>query len=495
MEEIIKFTNIFILSSTEPFEISMICEKALSLMSQNQHVVVIDCISDAEKPKNFYFAEKYSLYKFQSLKKLLIKNDINLINLPRNPQIMHSHNNQLNALAKKAAHMELIAIKRDLNPCEICHAEQKKQMIDSYIDTYTRFQNLLTEFNVECIYIYNGRFLIGNACWNAASANKLKIRFLEQISMNKPDKFWVFEEPVHSISYRAKVIKNFIKEQFENEYANYFNIGIEWYLNRISGKGQSFTSKQNLEYYRKTPEQCIVSFFTSSEDELILLGLEDPAWGDQKSIIVQLAQLFANLGNINFVIRIHPNTNHKSSTEILKWKKFKKYLENNFSFVEVIDPLSKVNTYSLIKQSNLVVTNGSTVNLEAAFLNIPNVLIGNGLYKDMEIAYTPKDCNEFSLNLTNYMKNDKNNYFYKNAIKTATFLNYGGLPYKFVMVNPQVNDIRLFDSSINNSKIYSLALTFDKTFLKFKAKLSHAPWHKRRSEEFLAQQFNYFTKI
>jgi hypothetical protein len=300
--------------------------------------------------------------------------------------------------------------------------------------------------------------------------------------MNKPDKFWEFEEPVHSTSYRAKVINNFIEEQFENKFEKYLNTGTAWYINRIQGTGQSFTSKQNLEFDNKNPKQTLVSYFTSSEDELTLLGLGDPAWGDQKSIIVKMAKLFANLGDINFVIRIHPNTNHKSSNEILRWKKFKRYLESSFSFIEVIDSLSKVNTYSLIKQSSLVITAGSTVNLEAAFLKIPNVLIGNGLYQDMEIAYMPKNYKEFSLNFNKYIENNKSVYFYVNAIKTAAFLNNGGLSFNFVTINPQGNHIRLFETTISNSKIYSLALTFDKMYLKVKNLLFHILWHKRKIE-------------
>ena len=107
---------------------------------------------------------------------------------------------------------------------------------------------------------------------------------------------------------------------------------------------------------------------------------------------------------MNFVIRIHPNTDYKSSAEILRWKNFQKYLENKFNFIEVIDSSSKVNTYSLIKKSNLVVTAGSTVNLEAAFLKIPNVLIGNGLYKDMDIAFMPKNYDEFCADFNKYLK-------------------------------------------------------------------------------------------
>jgi hypothetical protein len=483
MDKIIEPTNMFVIGSTEPLEISMICEKALSLKSQNKNILIVDCISETNKPLNFYFAEKYNLYKLKHFKKILIRNGISVIKLPSNARRIHNDVSKLKILAEKAAQMELIAIKRDVKPCEICHAKQKNLLVESYLNTYIEFENLLDKIKVECIYVYNGRFLIGNACWAVSKVKNHEIKFLEQIVMNRPDKYWVFEEPVHSTSYRAKVIHSFIGEKFDNNSEYYTSSGEEWYLRRINGTGQSFTSKQNLDFKKKTPRQTIVSYFTSSEDELILLGLEDPEWGDQKSIIVKMAEYFADLGQVNFVIRIHPNTNHKSSAEILRWKNFKKYLENRYDFIEVIDSLSKVNTYSLIKQSNLIVTAGSTVNLEAAFLKIPNVLIGNGLYKDMDIAFTPKNYEEFSADFNNYLKNNKSIDFYQNAIKTAAFHNNAGIPFNFVAINPQGNEIRIFKTPVNNSKIYSLSLKFDKIFLKFKTNSRHALWHNRYVEK------------
>ena len=479
MDKIIELTNIFVIGSTEPLEISMICEKALSLKSQNKNILIVDCISETDKPLNFYFAEKYKLYKLKHFKKILIKNGINVVQLHKDSQRNYDGDYQLITLAEKAAQMELIAIKRDVKPCELCHTEQKKLLIESYLNTYIEFENVLDKIEVECVYIYNGRFLIGNACWAISKVKNYEIMFLEQIVMNRPDKYWVFEEPVHSPSYRAKVINSFIGEKFENKSEHYTSSGLEWYIDRINGTGQSFTAKQNLDFNKKIPTQTIVSYFTSSEDELILLGLEDPVWGDQKSIIVKLAEYFVDLEQVNFVIRIHPNTNYKSSAEILRWKNFQKYLENKFNFIEVIDASSKVNTYSLIKKSNLVVTAGSTVNLEAAFLKIPNVLIGNGLYRDMDIAFMPKNYEEFSADFTKYLKNNKHIHFYENAIKTAAFHNNAGIPFNFVTINPQGTDIRIFKTPVSNSKMYSLSLKFDKLFLRFKTNLRHALWHKK----------------
>jgi hypothetical protein len=100
----------------------------------------------------------------------------------------------------------------------------------------------------------------------------------------------------------------------------------------------------------------------------------------------------------------------------------------------------------------------------------------------MDIAFTPKNYEEFSADFNNYLKNYKCIDFYENAIKTAAFHNNAGIPFNFVTINPQGNEISIFKTPVNNSKIYSLSLKFDKIFLKFKTNSRHALWHNRYVE-------------
>lgn len=471
-----KREQILVLGSTEPLEIAMICEKAMSLISENKTVTVVDLITKSTKPLNFYFAERIRLIKTKYLMRVLKKNGINIITINTGMQNISAINNELNTLAEKAAEMELIAVERDIKPCRSCTNKQRNELENTYVRTYLKFEDYLGNITPECIYVYNGRFIVGNACWEISRLKKLKINFLEQIVMNKPDKYWVFEEPVHSTIYRAKTINRYINDELKDNLKTISESASEWYSKRINGRGQNFTSNQNISYDNKFPNNKIVSYFTSSEDELILLGLEDSVYGDQKQIILELAKLFSEIESIHFVVRLHPNTNYKSSKEIQRWNNFKNYLEDKYHFVEFINSSSKVNTYSLIKNSNLVLTAGSTVNLEASYLRIPSVLIGNGLYKDMEIAYTPKNYDELFSNFRLYLDNTGNSH-YENSLKVGAFHNKAGLSYKFVRVGKDGKNIEVFKHQLNNSKLYGSALKFDKLFIKLKSHILHTIMH------------------
>jgi len=474
--------NLLVLGSTEPLEVAMICETALSLVSENKNVIVIDLISNSNKPLNFYFAEKINQFKLKRSKKIFINNGINVITIDNKTHKVATLNSELIALAEKAAQIELVAVKRDINPCEYCSSKQKQKLENAFLQTFLKLEDYLNNIELESIYIYNGRFIIGNACWQLANKYNLKVLFLESITMDKPNKYWIFEEPVHSTGYRYKAINNFITEQFKSDPTAITKLASDWYDKRIDGTGQGFTSNQNILYVNKFPEETLVSYFTSSEDEMILLDLEDSIFGGQKKIILKLANYFSNLAKLRFVIRLHPNTNHKSPREIERWIKFESYITRKYRFVKFINASSKVNSYSLIKASNLVVTSGSTVNLEAAYLKIPTVLIGKGLYKDLQIAYTPRNYEEFFACFNQYLRNIGNKH-YENSLKVGAFQSLAGLAYNFVHIDKTGKNIEVFDYKLSNSRIYGLALKFDKLLLKCKENSLHAIFHKKCSSE------------
>ena len=70
-----KREQILVLGSTEPLEIAMICEKAMSLISENKTVTVVDLITKSTKPLNFYFAERIRLIKTKYLMRALKKKE------------------------------------------------------------------------------------------------------------------------------------------------------------------------------------------------------------------------------------------------------------------------------------------------------------------------------------------------------------------------------------------------------------------------------------
>ena len=266
-----KKDHIIIIGSTEPMEIAMVIETALVLISKNEKVVILDLVSNSNGPLNFFFAEKYRILRFKLLVGRL-KKKINIINFNFKKKTDNIEKSTILS-AHKAAELEIISLKRDINPCKICNYKQANKLSNLYLQIYGQFSEYINDINNPSIYVYNGRFLIGNACWEVAKKFNIEIKFLEQIVMNKPNKYWVFEQPVHSMKYRADVINSFVNNYNKNEFQKLKELGNIWFSDRIKGITHNFTSKQTLQYEKIHDGRKLVSYFPSSEDELILLSL------------------------------------------------------------------------------------------------------------------------------------------------------------------------------------------------------------------------------
>jgi len=159
---------------------------------------------------------------------------------------------------------------------------------------------------------------------------------------------------------------------------------------------------------------------------------------------------------------------------------FKLEIERKYRFVKVINFNEQINTYSLIRRSDLVITSGSTVSLETAYLNIPNVLIGNSLYKDLNVAYNPQDLNEFKKEFNTYLVNKNQEIHFQNALKVGIFQSEGGLPYKFIEIDNTGKNISIFQFHINSSKVYTMLIRLDKYFLNSRKKIIHRNSHENQ---------------
>ena len=83
---------------------------------------------------------------------------------------------------------------------------------------------------------------------------------------------------------------------------------------------------------------------------------------------------------MNVVVRLHPNFSNKSKMMTREWMSL---LDKG---VEVIPPSAPTNSYALIRRSDIVATCGSTVGIEAAYLEKPTVLLAPSLYSRLGIS-------------------------------------------------------------------------------------------------------------
>ena len=120
----------------------------------------------------------------------------------------------------------------------------------------------------------------------------------------------------------------------------------------------------------------------------------------QLKIVKHLSEIcFKN--NINFILRVHPNTRNKNKLDIDLWNVIGEYLiSRNQLFYS---SSSNVNTYSIIDFSDLIITNGSTVTVESCLRGKNVCLCGfNGL-RNYNSTFIPKNLKE----LEEFIKNKR----------------------------------------------------------------------------------------
>lgn len=127
------------------------------------------------------------------------------------------------------------------------------------------------------------------------------------------------------------------------------------------------------------------------------------------------------LKNVHLFIRVHPSLSNKDD------KQWEKYLNNN---VTLIKATSKVDTYALMKKSDIVCSYTSRIAIESAYLNIPTLsLFDFGWPKKIGILYGENSKLIFS-HLNKCIKN-KIKFNLNKILSVAFFYSTYGNKYKY----------------------------------------------------------------
>lgn len=181
---------------------------------------------------------------------------------------------------------------------------------------------------------------------------------------------------------------------------------INWYEQRINLSQTVHSSAFNntafvtKEYNKKIfipelkPGVKIVTFFVSSPFDMANIKEKVSAFsGDQIDMIKALS---ANK-SIFLIVRIHPNMIRNNDFE----DKLMKKIDNS---VKIILSNEKINSYDLIRLSDIVVSSGSTINAEAAYMGKKTVLCGSAPYMNFELSVMVKNIEELCKAISNLIE-------------------------------------------------------------------------------------------
>ena len=297
---------------------------------------------------------------------------------------------------------------------------------------YERAIKVINEINPDEVITFNSRFVISRPIIDAAKKLKKKIIIHERGS--SPKKYMLHNNDIFDKVYYSELIKShwnknkkLSKLQKIKIAKKYFSLILEKKF--FKSRGLHFESK-SINKVSCTKNTKIITFFCSTDHEYSSLSLQqnkqsfyiNNKWKNQISAIKSLIKIIKKDKNKFLFIKAHPNFSKKSSIEY-ELKKLEslnvKYLSNS----------QKVDSIHLLKNSDIIVTFGSTLELTAKYLDKKVIPMFKHLYSPLGLFNYPKD--EHSLKNMIYKKNSNIKNSKEILNKIAYFFMTFGSDYKY----------------------------------------------------------------
>ena len=228
------------------------------------------------------------------------------------------------------------------------------------------------------VEVFNGRHACSKFILLAAKESELPFNTLEMTAQNRPIVF-----AGHTAHDRMGVQQRILSQQADYEVAETF------FAERVSPRHNKF-AKRHARQFRPpaaTGYRRKITFFLSSQDEFASLGKD---WKSPFNDAEIIAAACRRRPDYFFCVRFHPNQADIGSDVTGPFQHLTT-CEN----VQLYYPNDTANTYQLIDWSDVVVTFGSTVTVEACWRGKPAILLGPSFYDQLEVAETPQTPEAF----------------------------------------------------------------------------------------------------
>ena len=239
-------------------------------------------------------------------------------------------------------------------------------------------KSLIAELQPDRIEVFNGRQACSRFCITAARSMGVNFSTLEVCARQHP---MVFEG--HTAHDRHEMQKRMLRNPADMELAE------RYFERRRSPRTNKFAKKHATDFVppAATGFEKRATVFLSSQDEFESLGRDwKSPFPDYATVVRELCEEHPRT---MFCIRFHPNQADISSDIRTPF-----HAVEQLPNVQVYYPETSANTYALINWSDVVVTFGSTVTVEACWMERPVILLGPSFYDALQVAYTPTDMRE-----------------------------------------------------------------------------------------------------
>lgn len=321
----------------------------------------------------------------------------------------------------------LVSYSNDHQPNLSLHKKMIDDLLISGKFLYDFFENLINFQSFDFVFLFNGRFNENRPLLRVCQKHKINYFTHERGGLlNKyllryndiPHSLYASETEINSIWGFAKSDRDLVGKAF-----------FEKRLNRIEESWYSFTKNQvKGQLPNGFDESKInITIFNSSLDEYEgLEGFGCFFYKDDNEGIDLICKSLKGKKNINIYLRVHPNLSNVTNTQTKFIDGLKSY-EN----LIIIGATESIDTYELIIKSDLIITFGSTVGVEAAYLNKKVLLLAKCVYQNLDCVYIPKSHDE----LVEILLGNKVDCFadvnFNSAIKYGYWQEKMGIFYKY----------------------------------------------------------------
>lgn len=346
---------------------------------------------------------------------------------------------------------ELSSVRQDDEPNIPDESEYIEKSIESYVMIYLSFKNHFAELSPDFFYTFNGRLVAAHAAVEAARVHNVEFGVHDRAAATNRYRL-VKNDSLNSLSYWKNHIETHWanSEMTEDEKKKF---GIEWFEARQRNETQgwfSFTSEQDIDLpksFDKARTNLVI--FNSSDFEMIGIDeFQPPFYENQRDGLLKLATDLERVKDLQIYLRVHPHLKDKNNAQT---RFITEQLTGRFKNFEVIEADSKIRTYSLLRHADAILTFGSTVGIEAAFIGIPSLLAGRAFYEGVGACTsfsTHQDLLNFIVDGTFRLSEVERTQRRDAALKYGYFCQTGGTPYK-LFKQTGVFEMKIGDSEIS----------------------------------------------
>ena len=271
---------------------------------------------------------------------------------------------------------------------------QGTKLAKEYIQIVNQTYRLILKNAIDLIVVFNGRFCEENAVAHLGTQLGIKVLYHEAPANGK--EYFLFD--AHALSQENfALVLNRMKKSWTSE--EIFSKGNHWIQNRMNRQDVDilrFQKKWNSDMQIPKEGKCRITFFPTSDDEF--LGVNE-AWDlpNQQSQFERCLDFIRGLDHRDYevIVRLHPNLASKSKSLQRKWMSL-----SQVANARIIEPGANIDSYKLVKESDLVVTCGSTIAVEAGILGVPVLAIGSGIYDGLKVIFKDSRNLDQSKNLS-----------------------------------------------------------------------------------------------